>query len=198
MKTTNHKRTLLIAAISAGALAGGILGFGYSIYRKYLPPLQKPARGQPAAYGLLLGCPNHDDGSLSTSQIKRCQAAMEAWKQGRFSTLVISGSAVKNQYVEAEEMAEYIRQHEDIPILLETEARNTWENFVNSSAIIKDNPVVIITSSLHARRSAAIAKQFFRDVDVFTYPDRKLKHILREIASRWIYVRMEICKTKKS
>ena len=76
------------------------------IYRSYFPPL--PKRKDHYPYALLLGCPSHDDGSYATSQVKRCDLAIKAYKNGFYDTLIITGGAVKNQYVESEQMAKYI------------------------------------------------------------------------------------------
>ena len=62
----------------------------FRVYRAYIPPVQPARLHYP--YALLLGCPSHDDGTMSTSQRLRCETALEAWRQGRFDTLVISGS----------------------------------------------------------------------------------------------------------
>lgn len=168
----------------------------FLIHHYYLKPVTKYSR--PVTYALLLGCPCHDDGSLSTSQIQRCNLAIEAYQKGFFKTLILSGSAVKNQYYESKEMANYIAQKIDMPILLETKARNTFENFKYTKEITNDVDLLILTSSLHARRSQAIARQFYTTSYVYTYPDHKLKHVGREIVSRIIYIKIEIQKRMRS
>lgn len=166
--------TLILGALAAYAV----------VERKMLPkcPPKKPER-----YALLLGCPSHNDGTLSRSQLKRCHLAMKAWDDGLYDTLIISGGAVKNQYTEARAMADYIRFFRNIPIVEEDQARNTWQNFENTRERLGDIPILVLTSSLHARRACAIAKQFFSEYSCMTYPDWKPKHILREYTSRLIY-----------
>lgn len=161
----------------------------FRVYRAYIPPVQPARLHYP--YALLLGCPSHDDGTMSTSQRLRCETALEAWRQGRFDTLVISGSNVKNEYVEAREMAKWIEAAAPVPLILETKARNTYENLKYAKERIGDVPLLIITSSLHAPRADAMARDFFTDHSVCTYPDHKPRHILREIASRWIFISIE-------
>ncbi len=165
---------------------------GYLIYIHYFPriPSYKPTYD----YALLLGCPTHADGSLCRSQIKRCNLAIEEYKKGAYTTLVICGGAVKNQYVESEAMASYIQERIPIPLHCETKSRNTFENFSNAKDIIQDQSVLVLTSSCHARRSCAIAKQFFKHYSAAWYPDYKPKHIIRECISRIIYISIEIKK----
>lgn len=54
-----------------------------------------PKRKKHYTYALLLGCPAHDDGTMSSSQIKRCDLAIKAYQQNLYDTLIISGSNVK-------------------------------------------------------------------------------------------------------
>ena len=165
----------------------GILG----IHDAFIPRIPK-IKQKKYPYAILLGCPCHDDGSLSTSQKERCELAIR--NKDLYSTLIITGGAVKNQYYEAIEMKKYIEQKADIPILTETQARNTFANFTNVKKMTGDVPVLVLTSSLHARRSCAIAKQFYHEYSACTYPHYKLSHIFREIVSRFIYIRIEIQK----
>lgn len=174
-----------------------VLGIIFLIHHHYLPPIPK-RKQKTYPYAILLGCPSHDDGTMATSQIKRCDLAIEAYQKHLFETLIISGGAVKNQYYESKEMEKYILKKINIPIICETQARNTFENFKNTKAIIHESPVLILTGSLHARRSCAIAKQFFNEYSAYTYTDRKPRHILREIISRCIYIKIEYQKKSKA
>lgn len=153
-----------------------------------------PKRKKHYTYALLLGCPAHDDGTMSSSQIKRCNLAIDMYKKGLYDTLIISGSNVKNEYVEAKVMHNYITNKAEIPTILETHARNTFENFKLSKEYIQEQDVLILTSQTHAKRACAIAKQFFSDYGCSWFKDLKMKHILREIISRIIYIKIEIQK----
>ena len=82
----------------------------------------------------------------------------------------------------------------DIPTILETKARNTFENFKFSKDIIQKQDVLILTSQTHAKRACAIGKQFFLDYGCAWFKDLKPKHILREIVSRILYIKIEILK----
>ena len=162
-----------------------------AIHNTFIPKIPKLSK-KIYPYAILLGCPCHDDGSLSNSQIQRCELAIR--QKDKYETLIITGGAVKNEYYEAIEMKKYIEQKAEIPILTETKARNTFANFTNVKEITKDVPILVLTSSLHARRSCAIAKQFYTEYSACTYPHYKIKHIFREIVSRIIYIKIEIKK----
>lgn len=169
-----------------------IFVFIYLFYTYFFPSI--PKRKKHYEYALLLGCPCHKDGSLSTSQIKRSQLAIDAYQKGLYDTLIISGSHVKNEYTEAIAMHTYIEEKIHIPTLLETEAKNTFENFTYTKKWIQNNSVLILTSQTHAKRACAIAKQFFPNYGALWYKDLKPKHIFREILSRFIYIKIEIQK----
>ncbi len=164
----------------------------FLFYRYFVPRIPKRAARYP--YALLLGCPSHDDGTMSTSQILRCQTAMKAWKEHSFDRLIISGSNVKNEFTEALVMKEYIDDRCAMPILTETKARNTYENLKYAREMIGDVPLLIITSSLHAPRACAMARDFFSTYSACTYPDHKPRHIFREIVSRLLFIWIEIKK----
>lgn len=178
------------------SIISGLILIIFLIHHHFLPPIPK-LKNQAYPYAILLGCPCHDDGTLSRSQIKRCNLAIKAYDNNKFETLIISGGAVKNKYYESKEMAKYISAHSNMNIICETKARNTFENFTYTKEITNNAPILVLTSSLHARRSCAIAKQFYREYSAYTYPDRKIKHILREIVSRFIYIKIEIQKKAK-
>ena len=162
------------------------------IYIYFFPFI--PKRKKHYTYALLLGCPAHDDGTMSSSQIKRCNLAIQMYEQNLYDTLIISGSNVKNEYIEAQVMHDYIQNKINIPTILETKARNTFENFKFSKEIIQNQDVLILTSQTHAKRACAIARQFFDDYGCVWYKDHKPKHIVREIGSRLIYIKIELLK----
>ena len=166
-----------------------ILACIYIYFFPFIPKIKKHY-----TYALLLGCPAHDDGTMSSSQIKRCNLAIQMYEQNLYDTLIISGSNVKNEYVEAQVMHDYIQNKVNIPIVLETNARNTFENFKYSKEIIQNEDVIILTSQTHAKRACAIAKQFFSDYGCAWFKDLKPKHIIREIVSRILYIKIEILK----
>lgn len=177
------------------AAAGTTLAAGLGLFkmvRHYLPPTRLPDAATEYEYALLLGCPNRKDGSYSSSQKARCQLAIDAYHNGMFKTLIISGASVKNEYVECEQMARYIQERCSMPIILEDKATTTWQNLENTRAMIGDVPLLILTGSLHARRASAMARSFFSHYGLLFYPDTKPKHIAREVPSRAVYIKMEM------
>ncbi|WP_304422922.1 YdcF family protein [Faecalibaculum rodentium] len=181
--TSRRSHPVLTWLLGLTALAAGL-------YLWLLPPVKKPRKQYP--FAILLGCPCRKDGSMSRSQVERCRLAMAAWSSYRI--LVITGGAVKNKWPEAQTMAAYIRTRCPIPVVIEDKSRTTWENLKNTREIIGDVPVLLLTSSLHAPRAQAMARHFFSDVAVQTYRENRLKHVLRELVSRKIYMVMELKK----
>lgn len=181
--TSRRSHPVLTWLLGLTALAAGL-------YLWLLLPVKKPRKQYP--FAILLGCPCRKDGSMSRSQVERCRLAMAAWSSYR--TLVITGGAVKNKWPEAQTMAAYIRTRCPIPVVIEDKSRTTWENLKNTREIIGDVPVLLLTSSLHAPRAQAMARHFFSDVAVQTYRENRLKHVVRELVSRKIYMVMELKK----
>ena len=182
-----HKKFALLLSIFS--ILAGLSAF----YLHFLPPVHKAKKKY--RYAILLGCPAHDDGTMSRSQLARCTLAINTWIH--YDTLVITGGAVKNEYPEAEVMATYIRKNSLVPVICETRARNTWENLANVREMIGDQPVLLLTSELHAARASAMARQFFPEVAVLTYTDIKPKHIFKEFGSQAKYIQLELQKHRK-
>ncbi len=183
-KMTRHFLTAGALVATAGLLA---------LYEHYLPPFDRAGKTDHTKYGLLLGCPNRKDGRISQSQKKRAAAAVEAWRSGLFETLIISGGAAHSKQVEAEVLEQLVHQQEsDLPVLLETEAKTTWQNLQFTKEMIGDQPLIIITSGLHCRRAAAMARQFFSSFEMVPAFDPQMKLFLREIPSRALYIKIEL------
>jgi uncharacterized SAM-binding protein YcdF (DUF218 family) len=104
---------------------------------------------------LVLGYPSKSDGTPDPVQELRVANGVRAYRHDRCSQLVFSGSAVKNQMVEAEMMAK-LASSDGVPssrILMETQAQNTWENIKFSMPFLeKYDSIIIASDSLHAQR----------------------------------------------
>ena len=115
---------------------------------------------------LVLGCPCHQDGSLSSFQKERMDCAIRLYQLHIVKTILISGSNVQNKYYEAETMAAYARQQQ-IPkdaIIIEKQARNTYENLKYAKMIYDEknmHSIVVITSLFHVRRAYFFVRKFF-------------------------------------
>ena len=127
---------------------------------------------------------------LFTDKTEKCIVFLD-W---RLSLLRQVQGVVKNEYVEAEQMKKYILERMEMPIITETRARNSFENFTYAKEIIQDGSVLILSSDTHIRRACAIARQFFKDYSALGYPHHKWKHIYREAISRFVYIKIEILK----
>lgn len=184
--------------IPAGLLAAALLALAYYEFR--LPPIRsffKRDKTRPK-YALLLGCALHDDGSMGREITSRCNLALKLYEEGRFDVLIASGGSVKNKWVEAEGMERYIHsKNPQLPILLETKASNTWENFQFTKEMIGDQPLLVITGGLHARRAGAIARSFFCAPQIASFPDFTLKKAARECVSRVVFLKIELHKDRK-
>jgi uncharacterized SAM-binding protein YcdF (DUF218 family) len=118
-------------------------------------------RGFPAGGGggapdvvLVLGCPSRRDGSLHPLQRWRTEIAVRTAPAAR---LVFSGFAGDHGRSEAAVMAEHARDDLAVPpdrIVLETAARNTWENVeLTLGELQQGGRVAIASSPLHALRA---------------------------------------------
>lgn len=142
-----------------------IINIPYMIFHK--PP--KPSCKQQYEYILILGCPANDDGTLSSAQLRRIQAAATYVKKGYANHIIISGGAVKNQFVEAQIMGDHLQEMLvgfPLTLSLETNARNTFQNMQQTKAQYGGTKVLVVTGSSHIRRAYFFAKKFYTDCSV--------------------------------
>ena len=140
-----------------------------NIYLFYhFPNPKKPLQHKQYDVAIVLGCPTNQDGSISSFQKERMDKAIYLYQQKSVKTVLISGSNVQNEYYEAQTMAAYaIENHvskEDI--LLETKARNTFENMKYAKAICDEKnmqAIIVITSPFHVRRAYFFVRKFFNN-----------------------------------
>ena len=113
---------------------------------------------------LILGCAPKKDGSLSKMMQSRVDEAISQY-QFRKRPLLFTGWANKHARSEASLMAEYA-VNKGVPlhhILLEEQARSTFENFRNVLPIIKEHgftDICMITNHFHMRRAYFFARKF--------------------------------------
>lgn len=132
----------------------------YSVFRKPKQPNMK----EQFDFLLVLGCPCNPDGTLSSLQAKRVQAAMYYYTHGYSTTIVISGGSVHNEFNEASVMADALRNIcPNATIHLETQARNTYQNLKHVKVLIQGNHILVISGSSHLRRSYFMVKKFYQD-----------------------------------
>jgi hypothetical protein len=120
---------------------------------------QRAAAVQPADHTgacteaiIVLGYRSRSDGSASAVQRWRCEIAVRSTDPSMSSTLIMSG-----WNGEAEVMAAYAHDELGVPadhIVLEKQARTTWENMAYSLPIAQDYDIIKIASDpLHAHRA---------------------------------------------
>jgi uncharacterized SAM-binding protein YcdF (DUF218 family) len=111
------------------------------------------AAGEPDVV-LVLGCPSRPDGSLHPVQRWRTEIAVRTAPGAR---LVFSGYAGDGGRSEAVVMADHARNHLGVPperIVLETQARNTWQNVGFSlGELERGSRLAIASSPVHALRA---------------------------------------------
>ncbi|SER72319.1 Uncharacterized SAM-binding protein YcdF, DUF218 family [Propionibacterium cyclohexanicum] len=101
---------------------------------------------------------------LATRLDRARELAAEEAVDGRAPLFLVSGGQGEDEpRSEAAAMAEYLRDHGVAPerILVEDASRNTRENLVNSTALLRERriegPVLAVTSSYHATRTDVLA-----------------------------------------
>jgi uncharacterized SAM-binding protein YcdF (DUF218 family) len=106
---------------------------------------------------IVLGYPSRRRGGTHPLQRWRCQIAVRSMHPGRSSTLIMTGSATTGRRSEAKVMASYAQRVLGVPaeqIVLEEQARTTWENMKHSLPLAERFAVIKIASDpLQARRA---------------------------------------------
>lgn len=147
---------------------------------------------------IVLGCPAREDGKPSRMQRSRMNKAIQLYQERRVHTILISGAGVRNNFIEADVMAEY-GFNNGIPIndiLLEKEAQNTFDNLRLAKEICEQNRFhrsIVVTSRFHIRRSNFFVKKFFTNYAMCPTDDKeKIKHYLAEYVRMWNTLRIEM------
>jgi len=106
----------------------------------------------------------------STMLRLRLDEAAKLFRQGYAPTIIVSGAQGKDEAMtEASAMRDYLVS-QGLPserIITEDASFNTYQNLVNSRAIMQEkglNRAIIVSSASHIRRSLALAKQLEMDV----------------------------------
>jgi uncharacterized SAM-binding protein YcdF (DUF218 family) len=108
---------------------------------------------------VVLGAPLGPGGALTTVLGERLDAGVALWHQGLAPVLCLTGGRTRGaQVAEAEAMAVAARVAgvPDAALLLETEARNTYENARNVARLLLPEgrrSVIVVTQPFHLRRA---------------------------------------------
>ena len=140
---------------------------------------------------IVLGYPSNKNGSISDIQKKRMDVAIHLYRTNITKTILVSGSSAHNEFLESETMANYALEQK-VPkndIILESKARNTYENLKYAKIICKNrnyNHVIVVTSPFHVRRASFFVKKFFSNYVMDTYQERiTLKEHIDEYFRMW-------------
>lgn len=113
--------------------------------------------GEASEAVIVLGFPPRRDGRASAVQRWRCRIGVRSLDPGRSSVLILTGAATRGSASEAEVMACYARDVLGVPteqIMLEEQARSTWDNMRYSLPMAEQFTAIKIASDpFHVRRA---------------------------------------------
>lgn len=146
---------------------------------------------EPADAGIVLGASMWGD-MPSPGLQERLNHALADYREGKFAKIILTGGLDKPEYkyTEAEGMAIFLiaRGVPEEALLLENEARSTYENLLFSQQIMEEHGLksaVIITHNYHGNRAYEIAKMLNYDQPGLSLTETKVlkpnQTVLREI-----------------
>lgn len=146
--------------------------------------------GQKRDVIIVLGYPAKKDGSLSPILRERINKAAKLYHEGVAGTIICTGAAVANNYIEADIMAQALIELgvSNYDIIREELAKGTYENLVNSKRIMQNrrlNTAVIVSSPWHLRKASSYA--FKLEID-HTVEKSKFPHEYLMIGIGMIYL----------
>lgn len=187
VNTSNRKRKRrrlfsirLLLRLSAWLIALAAFWFAYLLWVINSYELPKPLPEADAA--IVLGAALWDN-EPSPGLRERLEHALELYEQGNVSYLILSGGLDHNgsTLTEAEGMRNYLMKR-GVPedrLLLENDARSTYENLLFSKAIAKANGLnsfLIVTHDYHAPRAAEIARYLdYEQTEVVGFKSKVLR-----------------------
>lgn len=163
-------KTKLILAATVVLLAV----LGWSVIARQRAPLENTTQTRFDAI-IVLGAPADRDGNPKPMQLSRVTEAVQEYKRGVASRLILSGGAAHNRFVEAQVMAR-TAEAQGIPrsaILEEPASLDTLQNACYSDRIMKAHgwgSAEIVTSEPHAPRSGLIFSRLPLKWSIHTAP----------------------------
>ena len=144
---------LLIFALAAGA----------SIFVSVCACARKDRTAQAADCLIVLGAKVRPDGSMSDSLRYRCEAALQAWREGTAQYIIACGGQGTDEPApEGGIMRDWFIEN-GVPedqVFAENRSTNTIENFRNARKIMEDHDwrsACVVTNDYHVERSLWIA-----------------------------------------
>jgi uncharacterized SAM-binding protein YcdF (DUF218 family) len=114
---------------------------------------------------LVLGNPAKDDGSIAPVAESRMQEALRLYRAGAAPRLLLTGGAVKNNFVESNVMRQFALS-QGVPaaaLFTEGQSRNTIQNAYYAYQIMQAHDwtsALVVTSPTHVRRASLIFMHF--------------------------------------
>lgn len=107
---------------------------------------------------IVLGNPAKEDGTPNRILKARLNKALELYQSGVSQTIIVTGGAAHNFYLESEVMANYLIKHgvKSEHIIQDQISLNTIDNAANCAKIMRAkelNSALIVTSSFHKKRA---------------------------------------------
>jgi len=149
---------------------------------------------------IVLGNPAKEDGTPNRILKARLNKALELYRSNVAKTIIVTGGAAHNFYLESEVMANYLIEHGVDPtdIIQDQISLNTIDNAVNCAKIMKAkhlDTALIVTSAFHKKRAKLLFEKqnlnveivsgteslFFRLVTLPLYP---IEWMLRKIIDK--------------
>ena len=114
---------------------------------------------------VILGYPALKDGTPSPILRERIKKGIELYNKKIASKIICTGSAVKNEYIEAEIIKKELLKTgiSEKKIICENKSRSTWDNIKYLKDIMekeKLHEVVIVSNPAHVRRASIYAEKF--------------------------------------
>jgi uncharacterized SAM-binding protein YcdF (DUF218 family) len=144
--------------LAALVLVAGLLAWG--VVARLLAPVSNTALTRFDAI-IVLGNPADSDGNPTPTQLARVTEGVHEYERGVAPRLILTGGAVRNQFVEARVMARSAHA-QGIPeqaIILEPEARDTIQNACYAVRIMKAHgwrSAEVVSSASHLPRAGII------------------------------------------
>ncbi len=147
--------------LSAILLVIGLVG--WAVIARNLAPASNTSRARFDAI-IVLGHPADSDGNPTPGQLARVTEGVREYERGVAPRLILTGGAVRNQFVEARVMARSA-EAQGIPrsaIFLDQQSRDTIQNACYAERIMKAHgwrSAEVVSSGSHLPRAALIFKQ---------------------------------------
>ncbi len=144
--------------LAALVLVAGLLAWG--VVARLLAPASNTALTRFDAI-IVLGNPADSDGNPTPTQLARVTEGVHEYERGVAPRLILTGGAVRNQFVEARVMARsaHAQGIPEAAIFIEPEARDTIQNACYAARIMKAHgwrSAEVVSSASHLPRAAII------------------------------------------